>query len=321
MVDISLTIVFLEVPMAKLRVREDMSEDVPYTSSNLPIRSVIGQLSKFLLHAADCHWHRDLEFIIILEGEMTYHVNDKDYPLSRGDGIFVNANRLHFGGPGAHGPVECFFICLLLHPSLLCADPYIENRFVNPLLYDSRYDALLFPAAKKDWSREASTCISALADLTMKFPDDSALEVQSRFYDLWSLIFANTVALQGPKETQGLHEDTAIKRMLSFIQKNYTEKITLDDIARAGGICRSKCCLLFKQTLHQSVFEYLLNFRVRQSLGLLSNEEMSITDVAAATGFSGTSYYGEIFKRITGISPGKYRQKLRNGDIDSFLRI
>jgi AraC-like DNA-binding protein len=307
--------------MVKLRVREDMSEDVPYTSSNLPIRSVNVQLSNFLLYAADCHWHRDLEFIIIQEGEMTYHVNDKIYPLSRGDGIFVNANRLHFGGPGPHGPVECFFICLLLHPSLLCADPYIENRFVNPLLYDPRYDVLLFPAAKKDWTREASARIVTLADLTIKSPDDSALEVQSRFYDLWSLIFANTAALESPKETQGPHEDTTVKRMLSFIQKNYAEKITLDDIAKAGGVCRSKCCFLFKQTLHQSVFEYLLNFRVRQSFGLLSNEEISITDVATAVGFSGTSYYGEIFKRIAGISPGKYRQKLRNGEIDSFPRF
>jgi AraC-like DNA-binding protein len=147
----------------------------------------------------------------------------------------------------------------------------------------------------------------------MKSPDDSTLNVQSGFYDLWSLLFTNTVALDGSKETNGFREDAALKRMLSFIQKNYAEKIKLDDIAKTGRVCRSKCCLLFKQTLRQSVFEYLLNFRIRQSLGFLSNDEMSITDAAAASGFSGTSYFGEIFKRITGISPGEYRKKMRTG--------
>jgi transcriptional regulator GlxA family with amidase domain len=48
---------------------------------------------------------------------------------------------------------------------------------------------------------------------------------------------------------------------------------------------------------------------------------MSITDVAITVGFSGTSYYGEIFKRIAGISPSKYRQKLRDGEIDTFPRF
>jgi AraC-like DNA-binding protein len=298
-----------------------MFEDVPYTSSHLPIYSAIMQLSKFPFHAIDCHWHRDLEFIVVQEGEMTYYVNDRDYRLSRGDGIFVNANRIHFGGPGARRAAECVYACLLLHPSLLRADPYIENRFVNPLLYDSRYGALFFPAGKKGWQGEASARISALAELAMKSPDDSALEVQSGFYALWSLLFANTAALEGIKETDGLGEDAVLKRMLSFMQKNYAEKISLDDIARAGGVCRSKCCFLFKRILRQSVFEYLLKFRVHKSLGFLSSNEMSITDAALASGFSGTSYYGEMFKRLTGISPGEYRRKLRTGEIGCPFRF
>jgi hypothetical protein len=121
--------------MYKLQVRDDLSEDVSYTSSHLPIRSVVGKLSYFLMYTADCHWHRDLEFIVVLEGEMTYHVNDREYSLRKGDGIFVNTNRLHFGAAGElGGATECVFLCLLLHPSLLCAHPYIENSFVNPLL-------------------------------------------------------------------------------------------------------------------------------------------------------------------------------------------
>jgi AraC-like DNA-binding protein len=47
------------------------------------------------------------------------------------------------------------------------------------------------------------------------------------------------------------------------------------------------------------------------AFGAVSDDGMSITDVAAAAGFSGASYYGELFKRTTGTSPGEYRRRLR----------
>jgi AraC-like DNA-binding protein len=298
-----------------------MGEDVPYTSAHLPIYSVVGRLSSFLGQRAECHWHQDLEFIVILEGEMIYHINDHVYPLGEGDGIFVNTNRLHFGAAGEPShPRECVFLCLLLHPSLLCAHPYIENRFVNPLLYDNRFDALFFSPVAGDagFAAQVIERIKTLAELTRQSPNDSALEAQSRFYELMSLLFANTVALEnasGEKEKAiPYREDFAIKRMISFIQKNFSEKITLDDIAYAGMVCKSKCCRIFKQSLRKSVFDYLLHFRIRQSLGLLTNETVSITEVAYASGFSTASYYGEMFKRLLGMSPGEYRRKFRAGE-------
>jgi transcriptional regulator GlxA family with amidase domain len=168
---------------------------------------------------------------------------------------------------------------------------------------------------------EASSRIGALAELTLQSPDDSALEVQSRFYELWSLLLANTGAADGAASLTAPREDVTLIRMLSFIQAHYGEKIGLDDIAKAGGVCRSKCCLLFKRVLHQTVFEYLLHFRVRRSFSLLSDERLSLTDVAASSGFSQSSYYGEIFKRITGISPGAYRRKLQANDTASLPRL
>jgi transcriptional regulator GlxA family with amidase domain len=62
------------------------------------------------------------------------------------------------------------------------------------------------------------------------------------------------------------------------------------------------------------VFDYLLHFRIRQSLSLLTNETLSITEVALASDFSAASYYGEIFKRLLGMSPGEYRRKFLTGD-------
>ncbi|MDR1412222.1 MAG: helix-turn-helix transcriptional regulator, partial [Spirochaetaceae bacterium] len=86
------------------------------------------------------------------------------------------------------------------------------------------------------------------------------------------------------------------------------EKITLDDIAASGMMCRSKCCHLFKQILRRTIFEYLLHYRIRKSLSLLTDTGMSITEIAGQCGFNSASYYTEIFNKITGMAPRDYRK-------------
>jgi len=60
----------------QLTVRNDLSEVIASTSPDAPIRAVVGTLSHFPNKAAVYHWHSELEFIIVLEGEMHYFVND-----------------------------------------------------------------------------------------------------------------------------------------------------------------------------------------------------------------------------------------------------
>jgi AraC-like DNA-binding protein len=101
--------------------------------------------------------------------------------------------------------------------------------------------------------------------------------------------------------------------MIGFIHAHYPEKITLDAIASAGMMCRSKCCHLFKQTLRQTIFEYLLHYRIRKSLKLLTDTGMSITEIAGRCGFNSASYYTETFNKITGMTPRDYRRQPKLG--------
>ncbi|MDR1654387.1 MAG: helix-turn-helix transcriptional regulator, partial [Treponema sp.] len=99
--------------------------------------------------------------------------------------------------------------------------------------------------------------------------------------------------------------------ILGFIHTHYAEKITLDDIAGAGMMCRSKCCRLFRQTLHQTAIEYLHHYRIRKSLDLLRETDLGITGISEACGFNGASYYTEVFTKIMGTSPRNYRRENR----------
>jgi AraC-like DNA-binding protein/quercetin dioxygenase-like cupin family protein len=290
--------------MFQLTVRDDLSEVVDYTSPNVPIRAVQGTLSHFPNKAAVCHWHNDLECIIVLEGAMHYFVNEQVYQLSPGTGIIVNTNRLHFGY-GVDGR-DCVFLVLLLHPSLLGGNAYIESNYLNPLLYDANSDAILL-SEDVVWHRQALHLITTLFQLGQEQPAHYEFQIPIQFASLWLLLYENTVAKSSSHQRSST-SSSHLKEMIGYIQKHYPEKISLHDIASAGLMCRSKCCRLFKQTLHQTPVEYLLHYRIQKSLSLLTNRSLTITDIAAACGFSGASYYTEVFRKIIGISPSTYRK-------------
>ena len=99
-----------------------------------------------------------------------------------------------------------------------------------------------------------------------------------------------------------------IKQMLNWIHLHYSEKIMLNDIAGAAQISRSECCRYFQRFLHITPMNYVIHYRIRQSLFLLQQQEKSITEVAYQVGFNSTSYFIGRFREIMHMTPLAYRK-------------
>ena len=102
-----------------------------------------------------------------------------------------------------------------------------------------------------------------------------------------------------------------MQTMLKYIQQHCAEKITLDEIAAVGAMCRSKCTVLFRQVLQQTAIEYVQSVRLQKSCELLSETDLSMTEIAGSCGFSGASYFVELFHQQFGMTPRRYRASLR----------
>ena len=101
----------------------------------------------------------------------------------------------------------------------------------------------------------------------------------------------------------------AMHKMVGFIQQNYTDKISLNEIAAAGLVCRSRCCEMFKEFWDKSPNEYLTEYRIAKSIELFADNALSMTEIALMCGFNGSSYYAETFKKQIGCTPSEYRRK------------
>jgi AraC-like DNA-binding protein len=65
----------------------------------------------------------------------------------------------------------------------------------------------------------------------------------------------------------------------------------------------------FRQVSGQKFGAYLAEYRVARAQAMLDSSDLSITEVAHAAGFCDQSYFGLVFRRLTGMTPGEYRQR------------
>lgn len=98
-----------------------------------------------------------------------------------------------------------------------------------------------------------------------------------------------------------------IKKAISYIAKNFSNNIMLEEVAGHVHLNPSYFSTIFKQSIGSSYKEYLNMVRVEESKRLLANTDYSIIDIAIATGFENQSYFSKIFKKYTGLTPRQYR--------------
>jgi AraC-like DNA-binding protein len=99
---------------------------------------------------------------------------------------------------------------------------------------------------------------------------------------------------------------------MAYIHEHYTESITREQIASHVHVHENHLTNCFHQVLGISLMTYLNRYRINQARVLLEAGESNITEVAMAVGFSDASYFGRMFQREVGISPGSYRRGLRS---------
>ena len=282
-------------------LKDDRSEIVHYDFEDYPIHIREALLSSFYNFEAPPHWHDDIEFTVVLSGEMNYSVNGEIITIRQNEGVFVNSRQLHYGF--SKEKAECDFICVLIHPLMLCVSHALEREYVVPLLKNRNvpYIKLSFDTP---WQKELLNCILSMYDV--KDSATAAPMILSLFLKIWAILFENSKASDSFKNQSG--DFTVLKNMIGYIQKSHGEKITLNDIAQSGAVGQSKCCKLFDKYIGMTPNEYLIQYKLNQSVWYLKNTDLTVTEIAHTVGFSGSSYYAEAFRKRYGKSPSEYRK-------------
>ena len=106
-----------------------------------------------------------------------------------------------------------------------------------------------------------------------------------------------------------------LSKAVSYIKTNYMNKITLEDVASHVFLSASYFSKIFKEEMHCHFNEYLNNTRIEKSKLLLLAGNLSIIEISELSGFYDQSYFNKVFKKVTGMTPKKYRDNRLAGNI------
>lgn len=108
---------------------------------------------------------------------------------------------------------------------------------------------------------------------------------------------------------QKLHNDPEIAAVQEFIEQNYQEKITVEDLCDKFGIGRRTFERRFKKATNNTVVEYMQRVKIEAAKKELETGRKTVSEVMYEVGYNDTKAFRDVFKKITSMSPVDYRNK------------
>ena len=256
-------------------------DTIYYENEALPVYIKTESIRERSTHSEISHYHDSIELIIINSGRLLCQTDAEVFELHSGDVCFINRKHMHFLRPiEGH---ESSHKVLIVGMSLLSANAPLYERFVRPMLDDSRFSHVRF-AGTASPSAEIASIIRRMEQLQTSRESGYELEMISQLLSLLRQLY---LAYTGASSLPCADGNAAVQqRMAEFIYKNYPDSISLDDIAAAGSVSRSQCTKLFNTYTRLSPVAFLNHHRLEVSLEMLRRTKSSVADIAQSCGFS-----------------------------------
>ncbi|MNB90988.1 Melibiose operon regulatory protein [compost metagenome] len=304
-------------------------ETIQHGQNDFPIQFYVDELHKFLNRKVPLHWHFEPEFFVARGGTVKVQVGNHCIELCPDDGIFINSNALHsfeqvYDNDRCKCPNIVFSAELIApHTSIL------YQKYIRPILINRSMPYFILHS-EIPWQREILDELSYVFALLQEFGLQSPygsfsaldfnienlsatcfeMQVQCHLNQIWQSIFNHVEQIPAVAQDQrDIQFQVRVQQMISFIQRNYMNPVTLQDISMSANISKSEASRCFQSYLNCSPIEYLLQSRIEASQRLLYDTTQSIQEICSECGFNSSSYFIKVFREKVGMTPGEYRKK------------
>ncbi|UZJ79400.1 AraC family transcriptional regulator [Fictibacillus sp. KU28468] len=255
-----------------------------------------GQISDNPHWKFSSHKHDNLsEIVYISGGQGTFIIDGITYEASQGDILVYNKDVLHEEWSNPDHPLQTYF-CGITNLSIQgLKDLHVIPSDIEPVIRRNKY------------SSKIETYLSEIFD-------EAAL--QAKGYEmicqnlLTSLIMViHRIIHLHHQDASAEKQDSLSHRIKEYIDKHYTRNLSLDDLAEVFFISPYYLSHVFKEDMNLSPIHYLITRRMGEAKRLLVSTNLKIREVAQLVGYDNPNYFTMLFKKFTGESPKKFKEK------------
>ena len=284
-------------------MRDESIHEVPCVHSKLFPVGIFFNSFENPCSAFPTHWHDHLEFLYIQSGEGVIECDFVPYKVKAGDLIVVNSGELHSGytlSPGFS------YYCIIVDPSLIqssftdvCDIKYISPITNNLIQFNNRItkDTAILDSINKIISEQQQQTIGY------------ELSIKAEICRVLVLLLRNEAKELLSSDAYKVRQNELLRlgSVLQYIEEHYSEKINGEQLASMISISYYHFCRIFKQATSKTVTEYINKVRIKNSIEMLNNTNLNITEISLATGFTDINYFTRLFKKHIGITPLAFR--------------
>ncbi len=238
------------------------------------------------------HFHNVFEIYYLREGEVQYFIEDAVYTLKEGDLVIIPPNTLHktLNFRSTVRRRVLFYINM----DYLKSFGELDFKFLKKVsvfrdsnIYQIQY---IFNALVAEYQGE-----------------NNELLIKALLCEL--LVLLDRKKEITDKITENSPSSKRLSEVISFINKNYGNEITLSSTAKHFFIHPTYLSRIFKDDTGLSFSDYLRKFRIKKSVELLWATNKNITEIAFDVGFNSTNHFCKTFRAVMGLSPLQYRKQ------------
>lgn len=269
-------------------------------SQNIPLISFKARNFSFM-----AHWHLDVELVYVLHGEIQIGINSEIRILSKGDLAICGSGDIHFyNSDGTESEVM-----IVIFRSDLIESPARwpkSTRFITPFIDKNQpfYEDL-----PKDTLRRIDEIFNLLLIEYEQRESFHDMVLKGLLYELcgMALRYIPSCSTETKRDSKVFSEINAIQLALSYLEDNFANEISLDDLAAHAHLSPFHFSRLFRKTCGTSFKTYLNTARINKAETLLSTTAMPIIDIALECGFNSVRTFNRVFKSIKSKTPSNVR--------------
>ena len=287
----------------KLYIRQNQMEEVEGLHNEYPyaFHHVSLQVTEI-----PWHWHEALEFNYIVQGTVKVSTANQSQVFQKGEGFFINSNVL----ASMENRDDCILDSHLFHPVFLSGHfkSVFETKYLNPVTQNRNLELICL----RGESQFQSQILGKLRQLSqLQKQQNAEFQTRNLLSEIWLLLLEEIRTLDSRISRPPAKNQDRILTMLSFIQDNFAQKLTLEQIADSAAVSTRECLRCFQNSIGQSPMDYLITYRIQVAKKLLETTDRSITDISLDCGFNSNSYFSKLFHRTCGVTPNAYRKQLQ----------
>ena len=124
---------------------------------------------------------------------------------------------------------------------------------------------------------------------------------------IWRQLVKSLSTIDFIPNKKDIEKQERVQVMLVYIHTHYADELSLKNIADAGMMSIAQCNRCFNKMLNVTPYEYLIQYRLQKATNLLKDATLNVTEISEIVGFNNVTHFIQVFKKVYGISPKKYR--------------